>query len=323
MDGRILKLIFSEIIQGYTQVHFGEFGSFFIKHANAIDIGLIDLKFEEYLNIAKENGIPTQEDREQYIIKNELWDTKKDFEVVGLESYLETLRKTKDKSSREVEIKRLKELIKDTEDKIYKIKSEKELKIGATAERYANQKIHEFYIQHACFKTKDLQEQLFEEDNFNELNDIELSKLLSIFNESIAKFNEKNLKHIAISSFFSNLFYLCSDNAHVFYGKPIINLTNYQLDLFHYGTYFKGILSNMEVMPPDDILKDPEKLTEWYLSSKNMKEQMQKHGENARPVGLSQEDMKKINKPKQEQGIDLVAEAKKKGGRLNIEDLMK
>jgi hypothetical protein len=114
------------------------------------------------------------------------------------------------------------------------------------------------------------------------------------------------------------------------YGKCIVNLTFYQMEIFGYARYFKNALSQAKHRPPDEYYENPDKLIEWLDSSKNAEEVLSKNEASAKKtegtiatsiVGANKEDLAKIGKD--ENSISLHKEAEKKGGVLTMEDLMK
>jgi len=143
------------------------------------------------------------------------------------------------------------------------------------------------------------------------------------------KFIAENLKRMALADFFTNIFYLCEDNIYNFYGKPIVKLTFYQIELFSFGRYFKSIMQNSEEEVPEHIAEDPEKLIEWAESSKNVKEILEKSSTEGKDgaassiVGATAEDLQKAGIDKNDDVIDLSQKAKEKGGKLTMQDMMK
>ena len=115
----------------------------------------------------------------------------------------------------------------------------------------------------------------------------------------------------------------CEDPLH-FYGKPIVNLTYNQLRLILYARYFKNIISNNDKIP-DQYKKDPDKLIDYINANEKAKEKMQQKDSQATSiVGATKEDYKYINMDKgNTKSVSLAEEAKKKGGSLDMKDLMK
>ena len=169
---------------------------------------------------------------------------------------------------------------------------------------------------------------MFKENEFDDLEESQVSEIFSIYSQNNEKLQGENLKRISLSDFFTNIFYLSDDNIFNFYGKPIIHLTFYQAELFSYGKYFKSIIQNSEDKIPDHIVEDPEKLIEWAESSKNVKEILEKsssegEGGASSIVGATKEDLAKAGIDQSQDVIDLDQKAKEQGGRLSMEDMMK
>ena len=165
--------------------------------------------------------------------------------------------------------------------------------------------------------------------SIDELQEKDISILISYFNNISDQTGEENIKRIALSGFFLNSFYLCDDNPHTFYGKSVVDLTYNEGELFSYGRYFKSILSEMKNKPHPEIMEDPDNLIELYNVGKNsdkMKESMD-NADATIVVGATNEDLERmgLKAPSDEPqtGVSLQAEADKKGGKLSMEDLMK
>ena len=77
---------------------------------------------------------------------------------------------------------------------------------------------------------------------------------------------------------------------------------------------------------PDSIRKDPAKLLEFGSSSKEEKDKAKdklSQGDGGTLVGAKQEDYDYLGVERPTNAVSLHEEAKKKGGTLNMEDLMK
>ena len=125
-----------------------------------------------------------------------------------------------------------KQQIKDTEKELYALKVEKASLIGYTSDIYASKKINEFYVLNTSYKDKELKKPLFNKQQFEELQERDISLLIKYYNDSSERVGDENIKRIALSGFFLNSFYLCDDNPQIYYGKPVIELTYNQGELF-------------------------------------------------------------------------------------------
>ena len=325
MQREYLKLIFSEIIEGYSFVPSKLFGDLKIKHINNFDAAKTDIKNHYYFEKAVSQGLEKREDKIDYLIKEKLWDPEKDKQAKRLEDMLKGMRKTKSKLFLQTQIDSINKDIEKNELELNTILSEKETIIGFTAEEYAQRRINEYYMYISILDENG--NRLFKEDEFQELDEEQVAEIMAVYSKNNEKFKAEVLKKIALADFFTNIFYLCEDNVFNFYGKPVINLTFYQIEIYSYGRYFKSLIQNSEDKIPDHIVEDPDKLIEWAQSSKNVKEVLEKNsGEEAGAssiMGATKEDLAKAGVDKNEDVIDLSQKAKEQGGRLSMEDMMK
>ena len=210
--------------------------------------------------------------------------------------------------------------------------------IGFTSEKYAQKKTNEYYVFSSLYKDRDLKEPFFSCEDFDYLSAKELSDLVANYNAVNTKFSSETLKRIALSGFFLNFFYVSEDNPYYFFGKPIVNLTFYQVQLYSFGKNYKNMLQNSKNKPPDEMYDDPDKLTEFFeqgeeamkviesldAKGKDPLEGKEKAGGATSLVGATKEDLERLGLG-EDQGeyISLSKEAAKKGGKLDIYELMK
>lgn len=318
-----LKLSYGEILQGYSTIN-SSLGLIFVRHLSQKDGFVIDNQYQNYFKEAVNSKLPTNQDRENYIIEQGLWSKDKDSEISSLKYYIKNLKVTKSKLFKESDLNQLNKQIKENEDKILNLERQKIENVGLTAEIYATSKINEYYVRHLFFKDINFTINVFTDESFEDLDDYTLNSLIDLYNVQIFKFNEQNLRKIAISSFFLNFFFLAEDNIFNFYGKPIIELSFYQLELFQFGKYFKSLLSDVKTKPPDDIMDDPDKFVEWHDSVKNASELLEKNqNKNQFLVGVTNKDQQKLGLSQNVQLEQIATIAAKKGGTLEMEDFIK
>lgn len=324
-----LRLLFVEILKGYS-ISYYKNNRIYFKHNNSFDSGDIDHLKQEFIEKAKKNGLPTEDEKEKYLIDENLWSKEKNNEIKKLKFLISGLKQTKSKLFKNDDIEEINKQIEDKKLELIKLIEERKSLLGFTVQDYANKKINEYYIFNSLYKNKDLTNRFFSEQEFDELENEEISNILKIYDEINKNYKEDNLKKIALSSYYLNLFNLCEENPFNLYGKPIIYLTFYQIEIFGYARYFRNALSEAKHKPPDDYYEDPDKLIEWLESSKNAEEiieESEKHHKNTEGaiatsiIGAKKEDLAKIGKD--EGGVSLHKEAEKKGGILSMEDLMK
>lgn len=326
MERQELKLVFSEIVEGYSLTRSELFGDLKIKHINNYDSAKTDIKNNYYFEKAVSQGLPKREEKLEYLIKEKLWDPEKDKEADRLKEMLKGMNRTKSKLFLQAQIDAIKKDIADNEIKLSNILAEKESVIGFTAEEYANRRINEYYMHISILDEEG--KQLFGENEFDELEQDQVNDIMQVYEKNNRKFKAEILKKISLADFFTNIFYLCEDNVFNFYGKPVIDLTFYQIEIYSYGRYFKSIIQNSEEKIPDHIVEDPDKLIEWAESSKNVKEVLEKSSGDAESgassiMGATKQDLAKAGIDENQDVIDLSQKAQEKGGRLTMEDMMK
>ena len=326
MERQELKLVFSEIVEGYSLTRSELFGDLKIKHINNYDSAKTDIKNNYYFEKAVSQGLPKREEKLEYLIKEKLWDPEKDKEADRLKEMLKGMNRTKSKLFLQAQIDAIKKDIVDNEIKLSNILAEKESVIGFTAEEYANRRINEYYMHISILDEEG--KQLFGENEFDELEQDQVNDIMQVYEKNNRKFKAEILKKISLADFFTNIFYLCEDNVFNFYGKPVIDLTFYQIEIYSYGRYFKSIIQNSEEKIPDHIVEDPDKLIEWAESSKNVKEVLEKSSGDAESgassiMGATKQDLEKAGIDQNQDVIDLSQKAQEKGGRLTMEDMMK
>ena len=326
MERQELKLVFSEIVEGYSLTRSELFGDLKIKHINNYDSAKTDIKNNYYFEKAVSQGLPKREEKLEYLIKEKIWDPEKDKEADRLKEMLKGMNRTKSKLFLQAQIDAIKKDIVDNEIKLSNILAEKESVIGFTAEEYANRRINEYYMHISILDEEG--KQLFGENEFDELEQDQVNDIMQVYEKNNRKFKAEILKKISLADFFTNIFYLCEDNVFNFYGKPVIDLTFYQIEIYSYGRYFKSIIQNSEEKIPDHIVEDPDRLIEWAESSKNVKEVLEKTSGDAESgassiMGATKQDLEKAGIDQNQDVIDLSQKAQEKGGRLTMEDMMK
>ncbi len=321
-----LKKIYIEILNGASFIKDPLMGDLYVKHLDSFDTEEIDEKREEYKEKALSKGLPGREKREEEIIKEGDWTEEKNVKMRDLEDYVRGMQRTKEKLILQSEIKRFDTQIKDASDKHGVLSNEKESLMGYTAEEYSNKKVNDFYIFFTLFKDKEFKQRRLTQEELDEVSDDDLWRITRMYGACLKKFNENNLKRIALSPFFLNAYSLCEDNPFTFFGKSIVNLTYHQTDLFSFGRYFKHILSEMKHQPTPEQLDDPDSLMGGHTIAKNSEKAFSKSKEGGATsiVGATKEDLKALGVSEAKGDvIDLGKEAAKKGGTLSMQDLIK
>lgn len=325
MEDGELKVVFSEILRGYTLVQ-SFLGGIRIKHFTNFDSAELDIKNKLFYDKAVSQGLPTRKERVDFLLEENIWTEEKSKKILELKSFIAGLRSSKSKVFLQVHIDQLNADLKKNEAELAALTFEKEELIGFCAETYASRRINEHYMFNALLKENG--DKLFSKENFDNLEEEKLMKLIAVYNKNTNKFQSNQLKKLAVSGCFTNLFYLTDNNAYTFFGKPLVELTFYQIELFGYGRYYKSLMENSDNKPPDEVARDPDKLVEWFDSSKSAKEVLDKgkgeaEGGAASLVGATKEDLKRLGLDNPNETVNLAKKAAEKGGKLNMDDMMK
>jgi len=324
-----LRQVYADILRGRSNRFDVTYGKVFIKHLTVWDTELLDERREEYFVQAEQSGLPNNKERMGMLLEEGTWTQKNEDRQKEQERFILMMGETKKKMLLKSEKDALQLDIERAEKEVDKLIAEKSQLFGLTSEIYADKKINDYYIYLTLYKDEECLGGLFTEEEFDELSDIELSRLVNIYNGASSNFSELNMKRIALSSFFLNNYHLCKDNPFIFFGKPVVDLTYHQADLFAYGRYYKHVLSEMKHPPSADIMQDPDKLIELYEIEKNQEERgggKDHTGVASTIVGATKEDLEALGMtkdPHDSSVVDLNEEIRKKGGTLSMEDMIK
>jgi len=327
MEEGNLKVVFSEILRGYTLVTIPDSGEVKIKHFNNFDAAELDIKNRFFYDKAVSQGLPTRKQRIDHLLEEDIWTEEKNKEILNLQSLIAGLKVSKSKVFLQAHIEQINNDLKKNQAQLSALSLKKEELIGFSAEAYAARRINERYMHNAFLRGNG--EKLFTEEEFEELEEGKLVNLIGTYNKSAKKFNSSDLKKLSVSGFFTNLFYLCENNAYSFFGKPLIQLTFYQIELFGYGRYYKSLIENSDNKLPNEISSDPEKIVEWFESSKSAQATLDKsknagaEGSATSLVGATKEDLKRLGLDNPNETINMAKKASEKGGKLNMDDMMK
>ena len=148
---------------------------------------------------------------------------------------------------------------------------------------------------------------------------------MAVYSSFTADFSHKNLKRIALTHSFLNLYHLCSDRVSELFGVPVVKLTFFQSEIFGTAKYFKSILNDAKHKPTEEMYGDPDLLLDWMESNSGGKVDIEGKMEEKAGVsyvGATKEDLKDLGVD-ENNTISFSKEAAKKGGSLDMKDIMK
>jgi hypothetical protein len=311
--------IIGEVFDGYTEIFFNG-DPVYIKHYNIRDQRYIQKYYEKHKNVAIKKGLETEDQRLAIIKEDEIWNNNDDLKITNLEFEINNLTQTHKKLFLPSQKESMAKDIESKRTELYILKNKKQELVGKTAEQYASSRSNEEMLRYFLFKDKELTENLFTEDEFSELDDLELLFFMNQQAEVNNRLSELNIQRAVLRPFFSMYLSQC-ENIKDFYDKAIVSLSVYQLKAALFARMFFNIFQYTEDIP-DHIRDDPEKLLAYSDSQRNKNSGGIDENSDASAVfGATKEDMKVIaGNTKQ---ISLQDELAKNGGKLNMEQMMK
>ncbi|MAH47460.1 hypothetical protein CMI37_16670 [Candidatus Pacearchaeota archaeon] len=247
--------VYREILQGYSYV---ECEGIYVKHFRESDLGFIDYIYKRCENDLSQRGVFTSAEKLSLLDKEGYW-TEDDEN-----GYYQVLASVKDayefqRRLQNVEQRKMfQKTIDEQEEKLKKIQEERYKLVEPTVESYCNKKINEEYVRKALYKDEKLEKPLHTQEEFDNISYADLSILVKLYNDSMNKFNEDNIKKVCVNNFFLNSFMMADNDPVKFFGTSVLELTIYQLNLFSRGKYYKFILEEGN-NPPDSVSEMAEK----------------------------------------------------------------
>ena len=322
-EQNFVRKIYKDIVNGFSLIYRDD-KCFAFKHLSEIESCKTNEVYINKLNEAKRKGLLAQEEKIKILCEQGVWSNEKEQEIKNLQEEILLNQTTLKKLIIASQVKNIKDVIKEKEDKLLNIIKEKNELLELTAESYASKKSNEYIIYLSLYK-KDLKNMEFDSENdFLELSETDLIEYIYAYREFMDTLNTKNIKKIAVCPFFINTFFLCEDNPYNFYGKPITHLTQFQVDLFSIARNYKYHLTKSGQNPPEN-LKSLDELVNWYedrpvasaLKDKNQDKMGQTY------IGATKEELMNMTAGSKEEVVDLTSEAKKLGDELSFDQILK
>jgi hypothetical protein len=310
-------------VRGYSVVEYlGEL--VYIKHLTPHDQVELEEITELYHHKAEDRGLPTEKEMLKILEADGDW-TKKDEDFIEKTTeYIKSMNAAKRKLVIKSAQDQQSALIKKEEDKLVKKLKQKDDLIGNTCEKYAQTRTHDFYILKSFYKCRDFSEPLYTESQYDELTQPQVSYLVTTYNESFKLFDEESIQYLILEEFYNPYLSFAEDSMQ-FYGKPFCELTYNQIRMIVYTRVFKNIFDHNPNIP-EQIRKDPKALLDFGSISDEEKDKFKSKfegGDGSTLVGAKKEDYEYLGVEKPTMGRNLHDEAKKKGGSLSMQDMMK
>ena len=319
------KKAFRDIKNGFSEIKVLE-NLFYLKHLSLEDQVDIDQIYDHYFDEAKNRGVPTNDETLKRLIEEKQWSTKQESLIKQEEDFIDNLNKQKKSLYLKSEIQRVNADIELGQKRLYDLKNTKASFFNRTAESYAEERVNDFYILKCLYKDKKLSQQAFEEDQFDNIDLETLACIIKQYSEVYKNINDNTIQYLVLQDFF-NLYMPFAENPTEFFGKSVCELTYNQVKLLIYARFFKNVFQQNDKMP-QDIKNDPDKIIDYVNANENAKKVIEnknnKENQASSIIGATSEDLEYVGlKAKGQKTLSLADEAKKKGGSLSMEDMMK
>jgi hypothetical protein len=313
--------IVGEIFDGYTEITY-EGCPVYIKHFSIRDQRYIHRFYNKYKTIAEEKGIPCEEEMLSSLRENGIWTDDDDKKICSLEQEIEGL-----KGSHRVVLlpshkKSLQKTIAEKQIELITLLSKKREVVGKTSESYGSQRSNEEFIRYLLYKDHSCQNHLFNDKDFAELSEDNVSFFVRQNEQISERLQEKYIQEAVLRDFF-NMYLSQTENVSTFYGKPIVELSAYQLKLALYARVFFNIFQYHEDIP-EHIKKDPEAIFN-FVDTKKGVSKVQEKFKNSDSGGsavfnATKEDLEVIDPNAKK--VSLTDEIAKKGGAMTMDDFI-
>ena len=313
--------LIGEAFDGYTECKIDNQDTY-LKHISIRDQRYLHKYYEKYKKLALDRGLETEADRIAAVTKDEVWTVDDDAKIASLEKEVENLKSTVKAiflpSQKEAIQKDLKKRRLELTNLVIKRKEV----IGKTAEDYAQVRSGDELLRCLLFSDSNLKNYLYSDDQFAELETWEVADIAKIQQDVGEKFSDSVIQQAVLRPFFSMYLSSC-ENIAQFYGKPVINLTIYQLKVAVYGRMFFNIFQNVPDIP-ENIKDDPEKLLSFSDAQMNKNKNsggINHEADSSAVFGATKEDMEALEG--NAKTISMSDELKKHGGTLDMQQMMR
>ena len=311
--------IVGEIFDGYTDVTF-KGKTVYIKHFSIRDQRYIHRFYNKYKSIAESKGIPSEKEMLDSLREDGLWSDDDDRKIIDLEQELDGLRSTKRNSFLPSQKKNIQKTIETKQKELHFLFNKKAELVGKTSERYGSQRSNEEFIRYLIYADQQCSRHFFTDDEFANLSEEEVEFFVKENDYISRRLNENNIQHVVLRDFF-NMYMSQTENVSAFYGKPIIELSVYQLKLAIYARIFFNIFQYNEDIP-ERMKQDPEAILDFVDRKKNKDSKNYVNTEKGASAvfGATKEDLEAIDPSART--ISLSDEIAKSGGVMSMEQLI-
>ncbi len=340
---QVYRPIYAEILAGFSCLHTmflreKKERTYYIKHLKESDYGELESKTSLYESEARESGLLSEKEHLKSFHELEVWTEDDEAHLRQLEKDVDNLQihiaSALVKSQRVPYERELAEKKKKLEDLL----PQRNELFTVTVESFVEKKKSEEILRFSFYNDSEFNTLSFSEEDYGELTHTEYADLIGSFNKKMAQFSDYHISRLALLPFFINSVFLCKSNPFIYYGKPVVELTTQQSELFSKGMFYKSVLEQGHSPPEEFYNEDLDKLISWYeLKSKCKKGPQEQNwspsgggdvkgvgdraAQGSSVMGATKEEMEEIGKTQGMGSLNLNEEAEKLKKELGKENL--
>jgi hypothetical protein len=242
------RILYGEIVNGYSR----HTNDLYLKHYTELEIAQTECQRVKFADEAEKYGLQSEKDKLQLLREKGHWSETEEKEFQEAKSDLDGLYYSLKRLVIPQQIEHMNQMIRTKEKEFHEKFAGRFHLLGKTIEDYASKRASENHVLRCFYKNDLIVTPYFTQDDIDDLTEKELGIFMDIYHSVHQRFYERNFKKIAVCPFFLNGYMISNDDPQIFYGKPVVKLTIYQMALYNRGGYYKNILNNPESKPPPE-----------------------------------------------------------------------
>ena len=258
------RSVYRDVLLGYS---FVSERSFYIKHYAEADLGFLENAYQTHVKEASSMGFMSKAEKLKFLSEEGYWTKREEDEYISASLAVNDAYAHHSKLVIPEQIKAFEEIMEQQRKNLEKCATTRNELVEPTIESYCDKMINELYVLNALYKDPELKTRFYSEEEFDDLSYSELGEVVRTYNEAISQFTEENIRKIGVNSFFLNAFLMSDGDPVKFYGKSVLEMTIYQMNLYSRGKFYKNVLSEGGE-PPSEYYEDDihgvSNLVKWF-----------------------------------------------------------
>ncbi len=286
----VLRRAFVDVCRGYSIGRTREGQTVYIRHLGHFEhAGYEDIE-DGFKRETIAIGTHTEAQRLEQLYARGLWSPAREAQAETQRDFIRRLEEGRKTIAVPHVLRSHEEHIGRERVKLSEMLMERARTVGETAETYASRRLEDYYLVSNLFSDRDLTEPYLSFEMFDALADEGVDAIHEVYRVATEPCSDANLRLLAAQDFFASYWALAQDNAQTFYGRPVCELTYYQVRLCNQARYMKALMdaTDLNRLPPEQR-NDPDALERANITQKN---QAAMQAEGKTPIGLNSSEMK-------------------------------